>query len=295
MQLLGVPFVKGDATKFSATGYVGGDVDDLVRSLVPAASGDVPLAEYGIVYVDEVDKLAEGPERRGLLGGGGGGVNTRDVQCALLKLMEDAEVPLPPPPPGRPRPREAPEARPSVIRTRHVLFVFSGAFTSLEASLRKRKEPKTTEEALAAAREIDGDVTSDVLQLAGTSELVGAGLEPEFVGRVPVRVACRHLTEEDLLCVLRDAKDSVASQLTRDFAGYGTELVLTECAMREVARRAVAEKTGARGLLTVLEETLRDYKYELPGSGVAKLEVDKSVVQQPQAKLAELLAQKAPA
>ena len=129
----------------------------------------------------------------------------------------------------------------------------------------------------------------DVLHLAGTSDLVRSGLEPEFVGRIPVRVACRHLSADDLLCVLRDAKDSVASQLVRDFAGYGITLTLTECALREVANRAVAERTGARGLLTVLEETLRDYKFELPGSGITELEVDAEVVREPKARLEKLL------
>ena len=299
-KLLGVPFAKGDATKFSATGYVGGDVDDLVRSLVPAAGGDVPLAEYGIVYVDEVDKLADGPERKGLLGGGGSGVNTKDVQCALLKLMEDAEIPLQQP--NTPQPRGLPataaykaqQKQPSVLRTRHVLFVFSGAFTGLEGTLRKQHESSTDKSALDTASLLKqsaegGGPMKDVLHLAGTSDLVRSGLEPEFVGRIPVRVACRHLSADDLLCVLRDAKDSVASQLVRDFAGYGITLTLTECALREVANRAVAERTGARGLLTVLEETLRDYKFELPGSGITELEVDAEVVREPKARLEKLL------
>lgn len=236
-RLLGVPFVKGDATKFSATGYVGGDVDDLLRSLVPAAGGDVPLAEYGIVYVDEVDKIADSPERKGLFGGGGGGVNTRDVQCALLKLMEDAEVNLPTPPTRSPPRLPLPPARnnapaaPAVLRTRHVLFVFSGAFTGLEATLRKQHgvdsddtPPATAAKEAGEAGDAEsageaGGVRTDVLHLAGTSDLVRAGLEPEFVGRIPVRVACRHLTVDDLMKVLRDAKDSVAEQLVRDFAG----------------------------------------------------------------------------
>ena len=320
-KLLCVPFVKADATKFSATGYVGGDVDDVVRSLLPAAGGDVEMAEFGIVYIDEVDKLAESAARRGggLFGGGGGsGINTRDVQHALLKLMEDAEVPLQPPNASAPSPpphlqrggasllpaprvrgaaatREAPR---SVLRTRHVLFVFSGAFTGLEASLRSQQQQQQQEEAATAhaaaetakAQQVSAAESRDVLQLARTADLVGAGLEPEFVGRVPVRVACRHLSVEDLVSILREAKDSVAGQLARDFRGYGIELRLSECALREVAERAVREQTGARGLLTVLEDALRDFKFECPGTGVTAIDVDAEVVRRPAESLTALLA-----
>ena len=332
-RLLGVPFAKGDATKFSATGYVGGDVDDLVRGLLPSANGDVSLAEFGIVYIDEVDKLCEPPGRRGgLLGGGSSGVNTRDVQHALLKLMEDAEIHVgggagsggpggaggAGPPSGLPSPlvrgaaargRAPPPA--NLLRTRHVLFVFSGAFTGLEATLRTRQQQRQQQQRQQQQEEqqeevsgaaaggaadgatdgaADGAATRDVLPLASTADLVGAGLEPEFVGRIPVRVACKHLTSDDLLCVLRDAKDSVASQLVRDFGGYGIELELSECGLKEVAERAVREQTGARGLLTVLEETLRDFKFELPGTGVTRVRVDADVVRRPAEALEALLA-----
>ena len=223
-RLLGVPFAKADATKFSATGYVGGDVDDIVRALLPAAHGEVSLAEFGIVYVDEVDKLAE--SGGGLLGGGSGGsgVNTKDVQCALLKMMEDAEVAISPATGLAPRPGFASSSRggatgaagakASTLRTRHVLFVFSGAFTKLETSLRRRRSAwqadagATPEADAAAARERD-----DVLQLAGTADFVQHGLEPEFIGRIPIRVACRRLREDDLYRVLLEAHDSVAEQM----------------------------------------------------------------------------------
>ena len=146
--MLGVPFVRADATRFSATGYVGGDVEDMVRGLLQAAGGDVGLAEFGIVYVDEVDKLAE------VMGGGGGaggrGVNTRDVQASMLKLMEDAEVPItagaagggrgPPTAPSWVYTRggggaQGPTVQPPVLRTRHVLWIFSGAFAALESQV----------------------------------------------------------------------------------------------------------------------------------------------------------------
>ena len=269
-----------------------------------------------------MDKIADSPEKKGLFGGGGGSVNTRDVQSALLKLLEDAEVPLQT---GNGSPNHtsrlpSPKARgpaatpPSVLRTRHVLFVFSGAFTGLEATLRKQQQQQhggdggdggdgggdgggggtdataQNEHQQQLQPSADDAALPDVLHLAGTSNLVSAGLEPEFVGRIPVRVACRHLTADDLLCVLRDATDSVATQLARDFDGYGITLELKECALREVAERAVRERTGARGLLTVLETTLRDFKFELPGSGVERLEVDVETVRRPAQALEALLA-----
>ena len=228
-KLLGVPFAKADSTKFSATGYVGADVDEIVRGLVPAANGDVGLAEMGIVYVDEVDKLAEdGRGATGLFGGGGGGVNTKDVQCALLKLMEDAEVPLQasgsgggpgggfPPRLGRPSPLLGPNfgpssvggapgaggaPPPSVLRTRHVLFVFSGAFTQLDASLQQQHKARQPEPPPTPAEPTSPPVPADkpdVLHLAGTADFVRHGLEPEFIGRIPIRVACQRLREDDL-------------------------------------------------------------------------------------------------
>ena len=174
------------------------------------------------------------------------------------------------------------------MRTRHVLFVFSGAFTGLEKTLRQQHAPPAPPNERDERDEAEG-TPADVLELAKTADLVRAGLEPEFVGRLPVRVACRHLTADDLVGVLRDAHDSVAAQLTRDFRGYGIELALTEEALREVAERASAQGTGARGLLTVLEETLRDFKFELPGRGVTRLEVDADTVRRPAERLQALL------
>ena len=331
-ELLGVPFVKADATKFSATGYVGADVDELVRSLLPAAEGDELLAECGIVYVDEVDKLADG-RRRGLMGGAGGGVNTREVQLSLLKLMEDAEVPLltnsgaqrPQRPAWTPPSTPTP---PAALRTRHVLFIFSGAFTELEATLRQAPDAAAADATAAAdaaaaqargdgasARELlkriadgnkaaadggaaadgdgDGGAAADVLQNATTSDYINYGLEAEFVGRIPVRVACRHLGTDDLRKVLTEVKGSVAEQLSRNFEGYGINLELSECALQEVAARAVAQRTGARGLLTVLEEALRDFKYELPSTSVKRLVVTAETIRDPCAALEEILREDA--
>uniref|UniRef100_A0A7S4EX90 AAA+ ATPase domain-containing protein n=1 Tax=Chrysotila carterae TaxID=13221 RepID=A0A7S4EX90_CHRCT len=302
-RMLGVPFAKADATKFSATGYVGADVDEVVRSLLGAARGDVAAAEFGIVYVDEVDKLAEGAGSASR----GGGVNTRSVQSALLKLMEDAEVPLRAPgerPPWLSRNEGRNEAQ--VIRTRHVLFIFSGAFSDLEAMLRtEQAQQAAAEHAAARAAATDGreqgddglealstaDALVDPLCRAHPRDFVRAGLETEFIGRIPVRVVCRSLRRHDLVAIMRDAEDSVLKQMQRNFDGYGIDLVVTDEALDEIASRAESERTGARGLLTVLEDTLRDFKFELPSTNLKQLVVDRHTVQAPKKHLEALLTE----
>ena len=301
-QLLGVPFVRADATRFSATGYVGADVDEMVRALLQQAEGDVRLAECGIVYVDEVDKLAAPSAAGGAATGGGGGggggaqgVNTRDVQAALLRLMEDAEVPIgsngaPPRLPGGAAAAAAAAAglgssqqQPSTLSTKHVLFIFSGAFAAMERALGARTEA-------AGAAEAAG-----TLGLACTADLVRFGLEPEFVGRIPVRVALSPLGEDELLRVLTDAHCGVTAQLVGDFASYGIALSFTECALREVAAQAARQGTGARGLMTILEAALRPFNFELPSNGrdgtpaVSTLRVDGETVRRPREVLQRLL------
>ena len=132
-----------------------------------------------------------------------------------------------------------------------------------------------------------------MLQNATTSDYINYGLEAEFVGRIPVRVACRHLGTDDLRKVLTEVKGSVAEQLSRNFEGYGINLELSECALQEVAARAVAQRTGARGLLTVLEEALRDFKYELPSTSVTRLVVTAETIRDPRAALEEILREDA--
>ena len=175
-ELIGVPFVKADATKFSETGYVGGDVDDLVRDLVRRAGGDVTKAEHGIIYLDEVDKLATRGE------GGGRDVSGRGVQTNLLKLMEDGDVPVVSPNDMTGQLQNAMSAmrgsggnQPETINTRHILFIVSGAFSRMEKVAAKRKSEGGKAETLHAN--------------LSTADLIAYGLEPEFVGRLPVRVA----------------------------------------------------------------------------------------------------------
>jgi len=300
-RLIGVPFVKGDATKFSETGIVGRDAEDLVRDLVSAAGGNTTLAEYGIIYIDEVDKIASGG------GGGDGGVSlsrgdlARGVQNNFLKLLEDTDVPLQGNSPfemmgmgsgGR--------GGPKTINTRNILFIFSGAFTGLDASIRRKKETKPfgldldgLDDSLPATRaENEGKKTKkrSYLQYAETKDFVNAGLEPEFVGRVPVRVALNSLDADDLKQILVQSEGSVLKQFTRDFEGYGINMKVTDEALTRVAEFAEDEATGARGLVTILERTLRGHKYELPSTSIRKFELDDKTVEEPGLALQALLS-----
>ncbi len=286
-ELIGVPFVKADATKFSETGYVGGDVEDLVRELVQRADGDAGLAQYGIVYIDEIDKIASATEATGR------DVSGRGVQTTLLKLMEETEVPLRSQNDLQGQIQAAMEfqrkgkvARES-INTRHILFIVSGAFDKLADRVARRIRQSQIGFGAAPAAIVSD--ASQLLREAGTRDFVDYGFEPEFIGRLPVRVVCDPLAEDDLYEILKRSEGSLIRQYERAFRAYGIQAVFTDDALREIARRASEEKTGARGLLTVCERLLRDFKFELPGSGVKTFEISLEVLQEPAAALARLL------
>jgi len=294
-ELIGVPFVKADATKFSETGYVGGDVDDLVRDLVRRAGGSVQRAEHGIIYLDEVDKLATRGE------GGGRDVSGRGVQTNLLKLMEDGDVPVVSPNDMNAQIQNAmsamrgnASAQPETINTRHILFIVSGAFAGLDQRIRSRLLGEAT--AAAGSADTRGSLArisrldADALHAeAVTADFIQYGLEPEFVGRLPVRVACHGLDEDDLFNVLRRSESSLVRQYERAFAAYGIEAVFTDGGLRSLARMAGRENTGARGLMTVCERVFRDLKFALPSARVRRFEVTEELVADPRAALRRLL------
>ena len=275
--LIGVPFVKADATKFSETGYVGGDVDDLVRDLIRRAGGDIKRASHGIIYLDEVDKLAGSTE------GGGRDVSGRGVQTNLLKIMEDGDVPVLSPNDVTGQLQSAMSAArgntpgmPDTISTRHILFIASGAFVGLDGVIRSRLGQNSMSPAKALAQ-------------AGTSDFIRFGLEPEFIGRLPVRVACHALDEDDLFQVLEKSESSLIHQYKRSFAAYDIKLRFEPCALRKLAALARTEETGARGLMTVLERTFRNLKFRLPSTRLRSLTITAQTVENPAAALAKLL------
>jgi endopeptidase Clp ATP-binding regulatory subunit ClpX len=286
-RLIGVPFVKADITKFSETGYVGGDVDDLVRELLRMADGDIQLAECGIIFLDEIDKIATsaGPVGRDVSG--------RGVQTGLLKLLEETEVPSRSPFDMAAQLREAMQVSrggksgKGTINTKHVLFVVSGAFTSLPEIIEKRlSSSKVGFGAPAKAEKQE----KDILKLVSTKDFIDYGFEPEFIGRLPVRVALDDLTEDDLFDILKHSEGSILKQYRENFEAYGLEVAFLDEGLRAVARRGIDEKTGARGLMTVLESALRDFKFFLPGKAVKRFAVDRALIENPRAELDKLEA-----
>jgi endopeptidase Clp ATP-binding regulatory subunit ClpX len=246
--LIGVPFVKADATKFSETGYVGGDVEDLVRELVQKADGNVRLAEYGIIYLDEIDKIATPANILGRDVSGGG------VQRGLLKLMEETEVSLRTPFDLTSQLQAAMEfqskgkvAR-SVINTRHILFIVSGAFSGLIPIIRKRVGAQSIGFRGRAASLLKDH---EHLEFLKSTDFIEYGFESEFIGRLPVVVACQELEVEDLFQILVHSEGSIIRQYVQAFAAYGIEIVFMEEGLHRLAEMAHQEHTGARSLVSV--------------------------------------------
>lgn len=285
-QLIDVPFVKADATKFSETGYVGAKVEDMLSELVIQAKGDVRKAAVGIIYLDEADKLA----RRSA--DGGREVNTQGVQFGLLRLMEETELDL------RSHSDLFSQLASAVdlqsgqsgrlkINTKYILFIVSGAFHGLEKIIRTRLR----EGALGfAPSQPQSQETPDALLDACTAtDLVAYGLEPEFIGRLPVRVACHALTRDDFFAILTESEGSVLKQYRAAFRAYGIDLSFTEGALHQLAAQAAAEGTGARALLSLCERALRSFKFELPSTPIRSLEMNEELLANPDSYLAKIM------
>jgi endopeptidase Clp ATP-binding regulatory subunit ClpX len=283
--LIGVPFVKADATKFSETGYVGGDVEDMVRDLLRLANGDVARAQYGIIYIDEIDKISAANNLSGR------DVSGRGVQTNLLKLMEETEVP------ARSQNDIAGQIQammdftqrgrkaPATINTKHILFIVSGAFDGLEKIIRRRLR----ESSIGFAAKDRAPESVEVLDYAQTKDFIEFGFEPEFIGRLPVRVVCHLLNQEDLFLILKNSEASIIRQYEQDFAAYGIEVLFSDGGLQRIAERAGEEQTGARGLMTVCERVFRDIKFDLPSSSVKRFVVTRELVDNPAAELKKIL------
>ena len=286
-QKLGVPFVKGDATKFSETGYVGGDVEDLVRDLVYEANEDLQLAENGIIYIDEIDKIASA---RNIIGHD---VSRTGVQRALLKPMEETEVDLKVPhdPISQIQAieqyRKTGKKEKRVVNTRNILFIMSGAFGELAKIIRKRLQSQGIGfEADVRSTEIPWEILKQV----AAADLVEFGFESEFVGRLPVIVIFDELTREDLAEILNNPNNPIVLSKRLDFKAYGIDIKFEPEALNRIAELAADQKTGARGLVSVTEKVLIPFEKRLPSTEIKRFLVTAAVVSDPESELKRLLA-----
>ncbi len=253
-KLLDVPFVVTDATCLTEAGYVGEDVESIIKSLWIAADRDVERASRGIVVIDEIDKIA----RRGE-----GGSSTRDVggegvQQALLKMIESDKVTIYPD--GA---RTRPQKELIQIDTTHVLFILCGAFVGLEKVIQRRKSPGSIGFGGEKMGKADEDYNALIPEVTG-EDFIKYGLIPEFMGRLPVIVPFQRLTEDDLYEILWKPKNSLVKQYKKLFELEKVALQFTPEAMRAIVGEAVSRKSGARGLRAILEEIMLDIMYELP-------------------------------
>ena len=283
---IGVPFVKGDATKFSETGYVGGDVEDLVRDLVYETDGDIELAQYGIIYIDEIDKIASsnsviGPD-----------VSRTGVQRALLKPMEETEVDLKVPhdPISQLEAiehyRKTGKREKRTINTKYILFIMSGAFNGLEEMIKKR----LNQEGIGFGAEIRSkDERAEYLRQVKAEDLIAYGFESEFIGRLPVTAVFEKLEVDDLYAILKNPNNPITLGKKKDFKSYGIDIQFEEEALYELAVKAYEEKTGARGLVSAVEKVLLKFEKRLPSTEICQFVVTRDVVENPERELERLL------
>ena len=257
-KMLGVPFAIGDATVLTQAGYVGEDVENLVRYLLQNADGDVELAKRGIIYVDEIDKIASKTDNVSITRD----VSGEGVQQALLKIVEGTVCRIPPE-----RGRKHPDQEYIEVDTTNILFICGGAFVGLDKIIGER-----TGKRQIGFGEEGGDASAARGGMADVrpEDLVKFGLIPEFTGRLPIITAMSELTEDDLVRVLTEPRNSLVKQYRKLLAMDGVKLSFEDGALRALARAALARKTGARGLRAEMERLMTDVMYEAPGNDSLK-------------------------
>ncbi len=259
-KLLNVPFAIADATALTEAGYVGEDVENILLKLIQAADYDVKKAETGIIYIDEVDKVARKSESPSITRD----VSGEGVQQALLKILEGTTASVPPQ--GG---RKHPHQEFLTIDTTNILFICGGAFANLDKVIEKRVGHKGIGfgAAISARSEHDpGKIFAQCLP----EDLVNYGLIPEFIGRLPVTSAVHQLTRADLISILTEPRNALTKQFQTFFAFDGIELVFADDALDSVADKALERETGARGLRSIIEEVLLEVQFELPSRGDVK-------------------------